>query len=478
MIPLPLAGCEGLDTRQAWTPDSFKLETCDNIQILPAGSIASRPALVEVAGLHAQSVGLYSRGGYLRCIVPSGQSYQDLAPYGSGVIYDGIGQGGSFNYDNKIAQVLVAETFGTSVSSGPNGYVSILRSDNGLVEHHWIREPPASAATYTDTKVNLPFTPGKALLKIETKLVADDPANGYLRYCSSLSASDWLAVSDAGFEAALQFVNGSREIVGLGVHRGAMAVLFSDAVQLWHMDAVPANIQPLETMNGPGTVHPRSIENIGGDLICFGPAGFSSLTTARDTGLADHGDIGEEIRSLTEEITGTDAVIALFSQRRSQYLAAYGTTVYVLNRYRGQSDPSWVKWTLPVEVEAMAELNGVVYIRSGDTLYRLDDTVGRDSGASSDIAWSWQSISLGGPARSQVLIKSLKEIVVQNTARATWTPVCDGRTLTGARVIIPGSTRPIRANFCGSGRRVGVLCQGAGLMRMDGLLMSAEECGV
>jgi hypothetical protein len=117
-------------------------------------------------------------------------------------------------------------------------------------------------------------------------------------------------------------------------------------------------------------------------------------------------------------------------------------------------------------------------VRSGDVLYRFDDTVGRDSGESTDIAWSWQSTSLGGLARAQVVIKSLKEIVAQCTARATWTPVCDGRTLTGARVIIPGSGRPIRANFCGSGRRVGVLCEGTGLMRMDGLVMSAEECGV
>lgn len=478
MITLPLSHCSGLDTRQMWDDeDRWNLDTCDNVQILPGGSLSCRPALVKVCDLSSSSFGLYVRGSFLRAVVASGQSLQITAPFGSGVVYDGIGRGGSFNYTGKIDKVVAAETFGVG-SAGPYGYIAILRADNGLVEHHWIKDPPVSSATYLSTYVSLPFTPGRALLKIQKKMCADDPANGYLRHCSPLDPTDWTTTGLAGFEAALQFVNGAREIVGFGVHRGTLAVIYADAVQLWHMDPAPANILPLEVMAGTGTGYPRSAVNVYGDLHYLGDSGFSSLGTARDSGQANYTDIGDVIRTLTAAIAAGALAVALFSQRRSQYLCAVGATVYCFSIYPKANEKAWTTWTLPVSVEAMAELAGVVYVRSANVLYRLDDTVGRDSGVATDIAWSWRSRELGGKARNSALIKSLHAIVPQCTASATWTPVCDGRTLTAARVTIPGGTRPIRAHFTGSGRRVAVSCSGTGLMRCDGVVLGAEVCGV
>ncbi len=471
MIPIPLMNCIGLDTRRGWKKDAFRLIDCSNVQVLPGGSIASRPALIKDCDLHAQSVGLYTRGDFLRCVVPSGQSYQELSPFGSRVIYDGIGQGGSFSY----AEVVGSDSFGIS-SAGPFGYVAILRSDNGLVEHHWIRDPPASGSTYLSTRVNLPFTPGRALKKVATKIVADDPANGYFRYCSTLDPSDWLAEGDAGFEAAQQNVSGAREMVALGVHRGNLAVVYANAVQLWQMDALPANIGLLQVMNGPGTRFPQSIANIAGDLHFLGPAGFSNFATANIAGETDNEEVGDPIQTLTDAIAAGTSVVSLFSQRRGQYLAAVGATVYCLAIHGDER--KWTVWTVPVEIEAMAELDGVIYVRSGDVLYHFDDEQGRDSGVATDLAWSWQTHGMGGPDRVQSVIKALRRLIPHSTASATWKPVVDDRVLTAARVTIPGSVSPIGVGLQGSGRRIGISCAGTGLMRCDGLTILAEEAGV
>ena len=476
MVDLTLYKCQGIDTREAWSEkDIYVLDEGDNIQILPGGAIASRPACIKVCDLSTSSVGLYARGGLLRSLVASGLSVQQTAP--TEVVYDPIGQGGTFDYSGKIGRIVGAETFGTSQVYGPHGYIAFKRIDTALVEHHWIKEPPASGATFTSTKVALPFQPGEALTKVDTKLVATDPANGYFRYSSSLSADDWTSVGDAGFEAALQFVSGSREITALGVHRSSLAVFYSDAVQLWFMDPVPANIYRKEVMSGPGTTFPKSVANVYGDAYFLSNGVFSTLATATTVGQADYTDAGIKIKTLTSTIPSTAQVNGVWSQKRGQYLVAVDSQIYCFGFYPAANEKSWTRWQMPETIDYLVENNGVVYYRSGNVLYRLDDAVGRDSGVATDIAWNVLTIEMGF-GRSQSRIKSLNEIVAKNTARCTYTPIVDGRELTSHRVVFPASTSTIRSHFSGSGRRIAVRMAGTGLMRIDGIAMAAEVCGI
>jgi hypothetical protein len=474
---LPLKKCLGLDTRPAWQEDSFSLLIGDNLQVMPGGSIECRPAVVRVVDLLPESVGLYARGNFLRAVVPSGHEHQDSAP--TGVIYDGIGRGAGEDYAGKIDQILAVDTFGVSQVHGPHGYVAIHRSDVDRVEHHWIKEPPADTSDFVDTYVRQPFQPGRALLKIADKIVTTDPANGYIRYCSTLFGPDnWVLDGDAGFEAALQHVRGSREVISLGVHRSQLAVFFADAVQLWQMDQLTDNIYLRETLNGPGTEFPWSVAEIYGDAHFLSRSGFSNLSNAEKTGEAVFADIGDRVKTLTDTITSTDVPLSLWSQKRGQWLVAVGTTIYIYANYPNKRETSWMRWSLPVAVDALTENQGIVYIRSGNTLYRLDDSVGRDSGAAADIDWTGETRQLGGLESVESLVKGLNALVVQSTARTTWTPVCDGRVLTNGAVRIPGDVGPRRSGFSGSGRRVGVRFSGNGRVRIDGVTLHAQVGGM
>lgn len=477
MTAIQLTGCLGLDTRPSWSgSDSFVLDAATSVQVDPGGSLSTRPAVVYVADLSALSVGLYARGGYLRCIVPSGLSLQGTAP--AGVIYDGIGRGGTYDYSSKISEVTASDSFDISAVSGPHGYVALLRADTSIVEHHWIKDPPASAASFTDTYVSLPFQPGRSMIRIANKIVATSPKEGYFRYCSTTNGpSDWTTVGDAGFEAALQFVSGARDFIALGIHRGQLAVFYSDAVQLWHMEEDPAAIELLQVLNGPGTDFSGSVANVLGDAIFLSRSGFANLATATITGEARFAAIGERIRSLTDAISSTATAVSLWSQKRSQYLCAVGTTVYCYSVYaqgQGMSD-FWTSWTMPATVTAMAENAGSVYIRSGNALYRLDDTSGTDY-TGTDIAWSFALRPLGF-GRASAFNKELQHLTVQCTGASTWTPVVDGRTLTANAVRFPASTSPLRTMFNGHGRRVGASVSGSGHMRLDGLVIEAGAAG-
>jgi hypothetical protein len=477
MARLLLTKCKGIDTRPSWAEDDeFSLDLGTNLQVIPGGSIASRPARIKVCDLSGSSVGLYARGGKLRALVPSGQSLQATAP--TEVIYDGIGQGGTFNYTGKIGRIVGVETYGTSQAYGPHGYVAFVRLDTGLVEHHWIKAPPASFASYVDTKVQLPFLPGRSMTKIGQHIIATDPVNGYIRGSSAINGpTDWTNPNDAFFEAALQHVSGSREITALGIHRGALAVFYSDAVQLWFIDVVPEANYLKETLNGPGTEFPGSVQNLYGDAFYLSRDVFSTLATATTSGQADYDDVGDRIRTLTASVLPGDPVVSVWSQKRGQYLVANGQTIYCFNFYPRAKEDTWTSWQMPENVEYIVENAGVVYYRSGNTVYRLDDTQGRDSGASSDISWSGLTRQMGFK-NLQDRIKQLTRLIPQNTARCTYTPYVDGRVLTPARVTIPGGASPIGAHLTGSGRRIAIGFAGSGLMRIDGLTILAEACGI
>lgn len=483
-----LSKCFGLDTRPAWADDdSFVLSAVSNLQVDPGGSLSTRPALRTVVALSSSSVGLYARGGVLRCLVPSGQSLQSTAP--TGVIYDGIGQGGSFNYTSKIGRIVSADSFGISATTGPYGYVSFTRLDTGLIEQHWIKDPPASGATYVSTLVNQPFQPGASSLRFANKMMVASPSEGYLRYCSTLSGpADWTTAGDAGFEAVLQFVNGTSTVTALGIHRSFLAVFYADAVQLWNMFEDPTQNALVQLLKGPGTAFPGSVSNILGDCIFLSASGFANLATSNSLSIANtvsasgvssearFAAVGERIKSLTSSIASTATPVSVWSQKRSQYLCAIGATIYVYSVYTNAQATGdfWSVWTLPTTVDYMVEVGGVIYIRSGDTLYQLDDTSGTDYNGT-DIAWSFTNRALG--FKVPQINKACRHLTVQSSGAITAIPVVDGRTLTPLSVTFPASAVPIRAVMGGEGRRIAVACSGSGITRIDGMVIEVGKAG-
>lgn len=488
-MEVQLSKCFGLDTRPAWSDDdTFVLSAVSNLQVDPGGSISTRPAMRLVSALSSSSIGLYVRGGVLRCLVASGQSLQATAP--TGVIYDAVGQGGTFNYTGKIGRIVAADSFGISPTTGPYGYVGFVRLDTGLIEQHWIKDPVAGA-TYTNTLVSQPFQPGSSSLRFANKMMVASPTEGYLRYCSTLSGpADWTTTGDAGFENVLQFVNASSTISALGVHRSFLAVFYADNVQLWNLFEDSTQNALAQLLKGPGTIFPGSVSNILGDCIFLSASGFANLVTSASLSLANtvgasgvssearFAAIGERIKSLTAAITSTATVVALWSQKRSQYLCAVGTTIYVYSVYTNAQATGdfWSVWTVPTTVDYMCEAgDGFIYIRSGDTLYRFDDTSGTDYNGT-DVAWSFTNRALTFQAPQ--LNKVLKHVTIQSTAAVTVTPVVDGRTITPFAAIFPASTVPIRALIDGPrGRRIALTCNGTGITRIDGIAMEAAEAG-
>lgn len=369
----------GLDLRKhpAVTP-ARALRRATNLDLLLGGAVRRRPSLRLICNVSTDTVGLYSSKGTLRTVCVGGQGLQDNRP--AEVIYDPIGDGTAYAL-GSIVKLHAVEEIGSAATSGAYPYVVVER-DNGRIEHHWCNANPALAITPVNTKVSLPFDPGKALLKSNNKLFADDPSTGALRYSSTLGGpTDWRTPRDAGALAVGQYASGSRQIAGLGYFRGQVAVQFKDATLLYNMNPDPAKFQLVTVLNGPGTELATATANVLGDLVYFSRGIFRSIATAVVTGEARESDIGAYIAKLTRAINvETATAVSLWSQARSQYLCAFGSTVYAMTFSPVENLRGWTTWELPVTVDALVEHNGDLYIRSGVHIYLLDYDQVKDFG--------------------------------------------------------------------------------------------------
>lgn len=369
--------------------DQLALLSGVNVDLTISGAVKRRDALRKICDVSQYSVGLYSANGYLRAAVPGGQGLQDTRP--ADVYYDPIGDGTIYAL-GSLTKVHGVETIGAATVSLAYPYLAVEMS-TGRIEHHWLTATPTLATDAVSTKVSLPFDPGKALIKSNNKLFADDPSNGALRFSSTQNGPrDWTRDRDAGYLAVRQYVSGARDITALGYYRGGLvAVMFADAIQLWRMDPDPTKFQLSTVFNGPGSETAGTVCNVLGDLFYFSRGGFRSLSITSTTGESNETDIGALIQELTDAIdTAAVKPVSLWSQARSQFICAFGSAVWVYTYSPLAKTRGWTKWEIPVTVDYMVEHLGEIYIRSGTSVYILDAAQVKDFGTT-DVAYDVQT---------------------------------------------------------------------------------------
>lgn len=464
----------GLDRRpRASTDDNNILYVGDNLTIDVGGQISLRPAMVKVADLWSESAGLYQRGGRLHAAVPGGHARSNVV---SDITYDPIGVAIGLTPAARslgtVIDVVAAETYGVSGTYGPYGYVVVL-NDKGLYEHHWLRDPVTPDTTAVATQVQLPHSPAPGLVKLATKLWSVDNTTGSIRFSSSVNGpSDWAEPDDAGAIQVSQHASASSRIIGLAPFRGRLAVFFEDSVQLWQVDVNPERISLEQVLNGPGTLLPQSAVNVLGDVFFLSRGGFRTLSTATVTGEANDTDVGSFLYDYTQGITGTETCTALWSQTRSQYLCAIGTSLYAFTFSPANQVRAWTRWVLPVAVEHLAEAGGVLYARAGDALYKFDPDQYVDYNGSAVVgSLETDTWGLDAPGRR----KQFKWLAVRQTVAARWSLVVDG--VERASQLVAGGNIPARVPLAAIGRQVALRCRPTGAWRLEGLQLTYDRLG-
>lgn len=367
----------GIDHRKsAAVSDANRLIEMKNAHVTTGLATEKRPGLKKVTTLEAGTHGLFSSGGKLHTfyggvadITHANPLFEAHKLVCAEEVTDDISNETSYAaVHREVTDVHFVDVF--------NGYLYVAAQYGDGCRHHYL---DGDAVTEV-TDANCPHT--TAVLKAASKLFAVSPDGSTVRYSKTGDPTDWSAAKDAGFLPTGLNSRGAREAKALGIYQNKMVVLMRDGAQVWAIDPDPTAMALEETVENVGSSFPQSLATVAGDLYFLSDYGFRSITTMQLISKLSDVDIGSPIDDLVRPAIRNRENMpkAVYFYGTGKYLCAIGRQVFVYSISRTAKIAAWSRYELPVSVDAWAELEGELYLRSGDEVYLLDEDGYTDDG--------------------------------------------------------------------------------------------------
>ncbi len=359
----------GIDLRKgASVSDANRLRQMKNAYVTTGLATQKRPGLSLVATLEPGTAGLFAAFGKLHTFYSQGMLTHANPLFQANKV---TRSGGA----EAVIDVPFADVF--------NGFIyAAVEYTGGLVEHHYL--DGASPTHVADA--NCPDT--RACIKAASKIFAAGAGAGdTVRYCATGAPRDWTTATDAGFLPTGLNSRGDRATNALGQYQGKLVALSRDGAQVWVVDPDPTVMRLDTIVDNVGTSYPRSVANVAGDLYFLSDYGFRSITTLQLTNNLADVDVGSPIDSLvTAQLEAAPAVPrSFYFYGTGQYISAIGNRLFVYTISRTAKIAAWSEYFLAQPVDAFAELGRVLYIRSGDSVYKIDPDAATDDGTQFEV---------------------------------------------------------------------------------------------
>ena len=350
----------GLDLRKgASVSDANRLRNLTNCYITTGKTIRKRPGLTVVANLEAGTVGLKSAGGKLNTFYSTGTvTHADTRFVAHKIAHPTLT---SLN----LSKIHYADSF--------NGFIyASAEYTNGDIKHHYL---DGTTPTHI-ADVNCPNT--AAVTKKASKLfsVKDD----VVRFCATSSPRDWTTSSDAGFLGVGIQQSGATNPTAVGEYAGNLVVFFKDSSQVWTVDPDPSLMKFVQGLD-VGCPYPHGAANMAGDVFFASFDGIRSITTQSTTGNMIDVDVGSPIDSIIKPIfLSSSDVRSFYFRGGGQFWTLIGNTAYVYSFSRTSKISAWSKYVFPFAIEDFTEMDGDLYLRSGNSVFLLDESAKNDAG--------------------------------------------------------------------------------------------------
>lgn len=339
----------GLDRRRSPSvSDANKLRVLKNAFVTHGYTIKKRPGLSLAYTLSPGTKGLVSAGGKLHT-------------FSDGVVSHGLSQVDNHQAIHPSAFTVTGASYGENF----NGYLyAAVQYSDGSTLHHYF--DGASPTRITDA--NCPHS--ASVEKNGSKIFAI--GNETVRFCATNDARDWTTALDAGFLPVGVQASGDSTPTALGKFESFLAVFFEDAIQTWQVGADPST-HAIQKTAYLGTRYAFAHGNMGSDVFFLSQVGFRSVSTANQVGTLQDLDVGSPIDSLLqEEMRSAISPKTIYWRGGGMLLSFFGSRIYVYSISRAAKVSAWSLWETALTVDAAAEVDGVMYLRSGDEVYKLD----------------------------------------------------------------------------------------------------------
>lgn len=336
----------------------------DNCYVTTGKTIRKRPGLTLVANLETGTSGLMAAGGVLNTFYATGTvTHADTRFVANNIAHP-------TDATQEVKTMHFADVF--------NGYLYVSAEYyNGDIKHHYL--DGTSPTHITDT--NCPNS--NAVVKKASKIFA--VGEEVVRFCKTSNPRDYTTASDAGFLGVGIQQSGAIEPKCLGEYSGYLVVFFKDSAQIWTVDPDPAKMSFVQSVS-VGCPYPHGAANMAGDVFFVSYDGIRSITTLTTTGNMIDVDVGSPIDSIIKSyLTPTTDVRSFYFRGAGQFWVMIGSTAFVYSFSRTSKVSAWSRYVFPIEISAVTELDAELYFRSGNTVYKFDDSVKSDAGILFDV---------------------------------------------------------------------------------------------
>lgn len=208
---------------------------------------------------------------------------------------------------------------------------------------------------------------------------------GSTLYFSAINdATKWdIYDTGSGFIDMSNNFGGREDLTGAGIYQDRLAVFSRRNVQLWAMDADPAQNAQVQILANTGCLAPDSVVSVGAiDLLYLADNGIRSLRARESTDTAFSSDIGSAIDSIViEHMQELDNFYPSFDEINKyfakgliepidgRYWLSLGNKIYVLSYFPGSNISAWSiyensEWAEWDGIKEMITREDRVYVRT------------------------------------------------------------------------------------------------------------------
>ena len=186
-------------------------------------------------------------------------------------------------------------------------------TDNGIT---WTTRTPA----ITDKKC----PQSKIAFAIASKIYS--PYKDVTRYSATNSPRDWTTQDDAGFLPTGQHSPTSVETTAMAEYRGRLAIWTASHLQIWTVDPDPAENALFDSIAGIGTVYPKAVTSVSGDLFFTTKLGIRSVSIAAGAENLQTDDVGTPIDPLVQaKLAGPEMPIGMYYPGSGQFWMCFNS---------------------------------------------------------------------------------------------------------------------------------------------------------
>lgn len=289
-------------------------------------------------------------------------------------------------------------------------------------------------------------------------------------FSETTNCLNWTTEEDAGYLPTGLQTHGSNPVAALGLYRSNMLVFNAEGFQMWQVDEDPQNMALLDS--GPiGTTFHRAGQPVSNDWVLLTNVGIRNISIAGASTNLQAGFFGKAIDPLVKAAIAAlgidDDPLGLFHPGTGQYWCIFGNEAFVLTMNGGSNDMNWSTYTFPSEISDWTILDGSLYLRSGDLVWRLDDAATVDDAGGTNTAFLgelwWHYIDSTGSLGQDGSLEAFELVIdgacdVQfgfaedNEALVTPAYTVNGDTLPGTPIPMPltGPSFQLRLTFAGN----------------------------